>query len=79
VVVFVDGCFWHGCRRCKWVPASNRKYWRAKFVLNQSKDRRANLALRRAGWTVIRIWEHSLKQPGRVIARLRQALTRSPG
>jgi DNA mismatch endonuclease (patch repair protein) len=74
VVVFVDGCFWHGCPRCNWTPTSNTEYWKTKFAGNRAKDRAANRALRRSGWTVMRIWEHSLKQPARVLARLRRAL-----
>src|ERR1700676_1637533 len=27
VVVFVDGCFWHGCPACGKRPATNRDYW----------------------------------------------------
>jgi DNA mismatch endonuclease (patch repair protein) len=74
VVVFVDGCFWHGCPRCNWTPTSNTKYWSSKLVGNRAKDRDANRALRRSGWTVVRIWEHSLKHPARVMARIRRAL-----
>jgi DNA mismatch endonuclease (patch repair protein) len=74
MVVFVDGCFWHGCRRCNWMPTSNTEYWSSKFAGNRAKDRDANRALRRSGWIVLRIWEHSLKQPARVMARIRRAL-----
>lgn len=77
VVVFVDGCFWHCCPRCNWIPTSNTAYWDEKLARNQAKDREANRALRRAGWTVVRIWEHSLKQPDQVIARLRRLLART--
>ena len=76
VVVFVDGCFWHHCPRCNWTPASSTDYWEAKFARNAATDNEANRALRRAGWKVVRVWEHTLKQqPGRVIARIRRALS----
>ena len=76
VVVFVDGCFWHRCPRCNWTPTSNTRYWEAKFARNLAKDREANRALRKAGWHVLRIWEHVLgEQPSRVIVRIRRALT----
>lgn len=74
VAVFVDGCFWHRCPRCNWIPTSNTDYWRTKFATNQARDREANRALRRAGWTVIRIWEHSLKRPTIVMGRILRAL-----
>lgn len=77
VAVFVDGCFWHCCPICNWRPASNRSYWKAKFALNVARDRAANRALRTAGWKVLRIWEHSVKEePDRVVARVQRAVAR---
>jgi DNA mismatch endonuclease (patch repair protein) len=77
VVVFVDGCFWHRCPRCNWTPANNAGYWEEKFARNRTKDREADRALRRAGWKVLRVWEHSLKQPARVIARILRSLSKA--
>ena len=76
VVVFVDGCFWHGCPKCYRRPKSNRKFWDAKFTRNRARDVQVTKALRRAGWKVVRVWEHRLKQPGRAAWRLRVALGR---
>jgi len=76
VAVFVDGCFWHGCPKCYRRPASNRKFWDAKVARNRARDVEVTKSLRRAGWKVVRIWEHQLKQPGRVVWRLRVALGR---
>ena len=60
VAVFVDSCFWHGCRwHCR-MPASNRRYWNAKILRNRERDKRVTARLRRQDWTVVRIWEHSL-------------------
>lgn len=71
VVVFVDGCFWHGCPRHAKMPASNRAFWKAKLARNQSRDREVTRALRRAGWRVLRVWECDLarKEFGRRLAR----------
>ena len=77
VAVFVDGCFWHSCPRCNWTPTSNIRYWSQKFALNRARDRSANRALRASGWQVLRIWEHSLKNPTRVISRLKHLLRTS--
>jgi DNA mismatch endonuclease (patch repair protein) len=60
VAVFVDGCFWHGCPRCYKAPRRNRAFWRTKIERNQKRDKKVSRVLRRAGWTVIRIWEHEL-------------------
>lgn len=77
VVIFADGCFWHRCPRCHWVPSSNTDYWLPKLERNVLKDREANRALRQRGWMVVRIWEHQLKQhPQLVAARIRKAIAR---
>jgi DNA mismatch endonuclease (patch repair protein) len=60
VAVFVDGCFWHACPRHCRMPADNRAFWRAKLARNQARDRLVTRTLRRAGWRVLRIWEHEL-------------------
>src|ERR1039457_4619421 len=52
---FVDGCFWHGCTRCKNLPRSNASFWRDKIEANQRRDKRVTKRLRRAGWTVVRV------------------------
>jgi len=76
VCVFVDGCFWHGCPTHYRRPKTKRKFWDAKIARNWSRDRKVARLLRAAGWTVLRIWEHSLKKPGPVLARLRRAPNR---
>mgnify|MGYP006277543925 FL=1 len=64
VAVFVDGCFWHGCPRHGTQPKGNAAFWRRKFAANIARDRRVNRALRKAGWRVLRIWEHDLRKVG---------------
>jgi DNA mismatch endonuclease, patch repair protein len=59
VAVFVDGCFWHCCPDHGSQPASNTWYWEPKLRRNVERDRAADTALDAAGWTVIRLWEHS--------------------
>lgn len=58
VAVFVDGCFWHGCPRHMTWPKNNAEWWRAKIEGNRARDLDTNRLLRRAGWTVVRVWEH---------------------
>ena len=66
LVVFVDGCFWHGCPRHGTQPKGNAAFWRAKFRRNQERDRRDTRNLRRAGWKVVRLWEHELRSKVRL-------------
>lgn len=58
IVVFVDGCFWHGCPDHGTLPASNRDWWRAKLRRNVERDRETDQRLTAAGWVVLRFWEH---------------------
>lgn len=60
LAVFVDGCFWHGCRRHCRLPNSKRRYWVAKIEGNKRRDKEIKRLLRKAGWKVLRIWEHEL-------------------
>ena len=74
VAVFVDGCFWHGCPRHGTKPGNNAAFWRRKFAANQARDRLVTRTLRGRGWRVVRVWEHELRSPNRVLARIRKAL-----
>jgi DNA mismatch endonuclease (patch repair protein) len=61
VVVFLDGCFWHGCPRCGHVPKANRPFWKAKIERNQERDRETDQHLQGLGVRVLRLWEHELR------------------
>jgi DNA mismatch endonuclease, patch repair protein len=58
VAVFVDGCFWHCCPEHGRQPGVNPGYWGPKLERNAARDRANDDALKAAGWTVVRIWEH---------------------
>ncbi len=58
LVVFLDGCFWHGCPSCGHLPKANRGWWAAKLAANAARDRRADAVLTGLGWRVLRFWEH---------------------
>lgn len=76
VIVFVDGCFWHGCPRHSTKPKTNRAYWQSKFHRNKLRDRRVSRELRKLGWRVLRIWEHDLAKRGTAcIRRIKMALS----
>lgn len=73
VAVFIDGCFWHGCPHHGTSPKANSTYWDAKLARNKERDRSNRARLRRAGWTVVRIWEHTdpLEAANRIAAIVR--------
>ncbi|MFD7444627.1 very short patch repair endonuclease [Streptomyces sp. NPDC059909] len=58
VAVFLDGCFWHGCPLHATHPKANAVWWREKLDRNMARDRETNEQLAKAGWTVLRFWEH---------------------
>jgi DNA mismatch endonuclease Vsr len=60
IVIFTDGCFWHGCQKCGHIPKTRTSFWRAKIIRNQARDRSNTHKLQRLGYRVIRVWEHSL-------------------
>lgn len=74
VAVFVDGCFWHGCREHCRMPSSNSAYWLLKIGGNMRRDGETDTRLSHAGWTVVRIWEH--EDPLQAAERLRDLLAR---
>ena len=58
VVVFVDGCFWHGCPEHGTSPKANAEWWAEKLARNVSRDADTDEYLTSQGWTVLRFWEH---------------------
>jgi DNA mismatch endonuclease, patch repair protein len=61
VAVFVDGCFWHGCRLCSHGFRKRADYWKAKIEGNHRRDIAIANRLRRSGVIVMRFWEHDLR------------------
>lgn len=61
VAIFIDGCFWHKCPECFIEPKTNRDYWLPKIQSNIERDKKNQEALEALDWTVIRIWEHEIK------------------
>lgn len=72
LAVFVDGCFWHVCPDHSSSPKSNIDYWGPKLAANVRRDALVTTELTRAGWNVLRIWEHeaTLDAAGLVINEL---------
>jgi DNA mismatch endonuclease (patch repair protein) len=62
VAIFIDGCFWHGCKKCRTIPKQNNLFWKNKIGRNVERDREVTRGLKREGWKVLRIWEHGLKK-----------------
>jgi len=60
IVIFVHGCFWHGCPTCKHAkvrPVANAEYWGKKLNRTIERDKSNVVALEQMGWRVVVIWE----------------------
>jgi DNA mismatch endonuclease (patch repair protein) len=75
-VVFVDGCFWHGCPGCYKEPNKFKTFWKNKVEGNQKGNRRVTRQLHEKGWKVCRIRECRLKKPEQVIRHITTMLDR---
>ena len=66
-VIFINGCFWHGHRGCRYfvLPKSNTQYWQEKIERNKERDIEKRIQLRRLGWHTIIIWECQLNPKNR--------------
>jgi len=74
IAVFIDGCFWHGCPEHGTWPKANAKFWREKIMANQRRDADTDRRLRKAGWEIIRIWEH--EDPSKAADRIERRVRR---
>ncbi len=73
VVVFIDGCYWHGCPEHCRLPSTNREYWERKIARNRERDKQTTARLRADGWRVVRVWEHRVRDRSsraRVVTRI---------
>lgn len=61
LLVFVDGCFWHGCPKCNKSPEQSGPFWANKIDTNRNRDQRVTTALKSQGWNVIRVPEHDVR------------------
>jgi DNA mismatch endonuclease (patch repair protein) len=69
-MVFIDGCFWHGCPQHYVPPKSHVEYWEPKIAANRARDVETAGRLREQGWTVLRFWEHEDPQQVAAIVEL---------
>ena len=70
-LVFIDGCFWHGCPVCKkGMPSTNKNFWKNKIRNNKKRDKKVSRKLRIEGWKLIRIWEHETKDMNTALEKM---------
>jgi len=72
-VIFIDSCFWHGCKKHCRMPSTNKKYWTDKIKRNKTRDEKVNRYYKKKNWKVIRVWEHDF---GKGIAKIVKEIKR---
>lgn len=62
--LFVNGCFWHRHKNCKYayVPKSNVDFWLKKFNRNIERDDEVKKQLSNQGIRILVIWECIVKK-----------------
>ena len=50
ICIFADGCYWHKCPECGF-----------NDLIKNEKDQRITQELQKQGYTVVRLWEHEIK------------------
>lgn len=71
-VIFVNGCFWHRHKGCKfaYTPKSRIDFWQQKFNENIHRDREVLKDLTNLDWRVLTIWECQTENPEDLKSRL---------
>jgi len=74
IAIFIHGCFWHRCPKCKLpLPKSNTVFWQKKFNNNKKRDKDKIDLLVNNGWGVMVFWECDIKGDlNSVIARIKK-------
>lgn len=61
-VIFLDSCFWHGCKKHCRIPVTRKKYWETKIKRNKQRDKEVNQYYKKMSWKIFRTWEHEIKK-----------------
>ena len=48
-VIFVDSCFWHGCKKHCRIPTVRKKYWTEKITRNKARDKEVSKYYKKTG------------------------------
>jgi DNA mismatch endonuclease (patch repair protein) len=62
LVVFVDGCFWHGHTCLKPRDSLKKGFWKEKIERNKKRDQLVNKMLRAEDWNIVRVWECEIEK-----------------
>ena len=61
IVIFIDSCYWHGCKKHLRMPKTNIDYWIRKIEKNEKRDKIVSAYYKKKRWRILRFWEHRIK------------------
>ena len=65
-VIFVDSCFWHGCKKHGSMPQTRKNFWQTKITRTVNRDKEVNQDYKNKSWKVIRVWEHKINDSKKI-------------
>ncbi len=68
-VIFIDSCFWHGCKKHGSMPQTRKAFWAKKILRNKERDKEVNRHYRKQRWSSIRVWEHEIRKSNTVLPK----------
>lgn len=60
--IFIDSCFWHGCKKHCRIPTTRKGYWKTKIERNRQRDKEVGKYYKKSGWKLFRFWEHEINK-----------------
>jgi DNA mismatch endonuclease (patch repair protein) len=75
IAIFIDGCFWHGCKKCYKEPKTNTVFWQNKILRNKKRRLDVRKTLRKKEWITLEFWEHEVNNsPELLVKKILDAL-----
>ena len=72
-IIFVNGCFWHRHKGCKYAykPKTRVNFWEEKLNRNIKRQKEVVNQLKKLGWKVFTIWECETKNEKKVSRKIK--------
>ena len=63
IAIFINGCFWHSHKDCKYavIPKTRTEWWKKKLNKNKKRDKRNLKKLKSMKWNILVLWECEIK------------------
>ena len=63
IAIFINGCFWHSHKDCKYavIPKTRTEWWKKKLDDNKKRDQKNLKKLKSMKWNILVLWECDIK------------------